>query len=201
MVSVKVFVEGGGPYAKRRTALACRQAFHLFFAKLLGDRPKPRIVASGSRDEAYHDFCRSLENDPDTFPILLVDSEDPVPAGKTVRVHLQERDNWTATMPDEQVYLMVQCMEAWFLADIPAVVLYYHHEFDESALSGNPNIEAIPKRDVLNRLHNATKATNKRAYDKSKHGFEILGSIDPGRVRQRSSHADALFNFLVARLT
>jgi hypothetical protein len=52
-VSVTVFVEGGGPYAKRRTAVACREAFHLFFARLLGERPSPRIVASGGRDEAY----------------------------------------------------------------------------------------------------------------------------------------------------
>jgi hypothetical protein len=199
-VSVTVFVEGGGPYAKRRTAVACREAFHLFFARLLGERPSPRIVASGSRDEAYHDFCRSLRNDPDTFPILLVDSEDPVPAGKTARVHLQDRDHWTTPMPDEQVHLMVQCMEAWFLADISAVVLYYQREFSEDALSGNPNIEAIPKKDVLNRLHNATKATSKGEYDKGRHGFDILGRIDPGRVRQKSSYADALFNLLVARL-
>jgi hypothetical protein len=68
-VSVCVFVEGGGPHAKTQTA--CRKAFRLFFEKVLGDRPKPRIIASGSRDEAYNDFCRSLENNPDTFPVLL----------------------------------------------------------------------------------------------------------------------------------
>jgi hypothetical protein len=180
-VNVCVFVEGGGP--QRRTQTACRKAFHLFFDKLLGDRPKPRIIPSGSRDETYRDFCRALANDPGTFPFLLVDSEDPVPAGKTSRAHLRDRDHWTEVMPDDQVHLMVQCMEAWFLADIPAVLQYYEHEFDEVALRGNPNIEAIPKRDVMDRLHNATRTTSKGPYHKTRHGFEILGCIDPGNVR------------------
>jgi hypothetical protein len=195
-----VFVEGGGPLAKTQTA--CRKAFRLFFEKVLGDRPKPRIVASGSRDEAYHDFCRSLENDPDTFPVLLVDSEDPVPAGKNAWTHLRDREkHWTNAMPDGQVYLMVQCMEAWFLADIPAVEQYYGHEFKASALPGNPNIEQISKPDVMNGLHNATRATGKGPYHKTKHGFDILERIDAASVRQRSVHADALCTLLLAKLT
>ena len=194
-MSVCVFVEGGGPHAKTQTA--CRKAFRLFFEKALGDLQGFRVEASGSRDEAYRDFCRSLDDNSGTFPILLVDSEDPVPAGRNARAHLQDHDkHWTRAIPDEQVHLMVQCMEAWFLADIQAVVLYYERQFKESALSGNPNIEAIPKQDVMNKLHNATRATSKGPYHKTRHGFDILERIDPGRVRQRSVHADALFTFL-----
>lgn len=199
-MSVCVFVEGGGLQAKTQTA--CRKAFRLFFEKVLGDRPKPRIIASGGRDEAYHDFCRSLEHDPDAFPVLLVDSEDAVAAGKNVRTHLRDREkHWTNAIPDGQVYLMVQCMEAWFLADIPAVEHYYGQGFQASALPPNPNIEQIPKRDVMNGLHNATRATDKGPYHKTKHGFDILERIDPGGVRQRSEHADALFALLLAKLT
>jgi hypothetical protein len=195
-----VFVEGGGLQAKTQTA--CRKAFRLFFEKVLGDRPKPRIIASGGRDEAYHDFCRSLEHDPDAFPVLLVDSEDAVAAGKNVGTHLRDREkHWTNAIPDGQVYLMVQCMEAWFLADIPAVEHYYGQGFQASALPPNPNIEQIPKRDVMNGLHNATRATDKGPYHKTKHGFDILERIDPGGVRQRSEHADALFALLLAKLT
>jgi len=200
-VSLCVFVEGGGPSAKAQTATACRKAFRLFFEKVLGDRPKPRIVASGSRGEAYHDFCRSLESDPDTIPILLVDSEDPVPAGKTARAHLRDRDQWTKAMPDEQVHLMVQCMEAWFLADKPALTQYYGHEFKESSLPANPNIEEIPKGDVMSGLDQGSRATSKGPYHKTKHGFDILERIDPNAVRRRSPHADALFTVLLARLT
>jgi hypothetical protein len=200
-VKVSVYVEGGGPHAKARPAVECRKAFSRFFEKLLGDRPKPHIVASGSRDEAYRDFCRELESNPKTLAILLVDSEGPLPADRTGSAHLRERDHWTKAMPDDQVHLMVQCMEAWFLADAPAVVLYYDHEFNEAALSGNPNIEAIPKRDVMNRLENATRATTKGPYHKTRHGFDILQRIDPNRVRHASRHADALFTLLLEKLT
>jgi hypothetical protein len=193
-VNVRVFVEGGGP--QRRTQTACRKAFHLFFEKLLGDRPKPRIIPSGSRNETYRDFCRTLASEPGTFPVLLVDSEGPVSAGNTARVHLRDGDHWTEVMPDTQVHLMVQCMEAWFLADVPAVVQYYQHEFAESALRGNPDIEAIPKRDVMDKLNNATRTTSKGAYHKTRHGFEILGRIDPAAVRRCSPHANALFTLL-----
>jgi hypothetical protein len=180
-VSVCVYVEGGGP--QNRTQIACRKAFRLFFEKVLGDRPKPRIIASGGRDEAYRDFCRSLENNPDTLSVLLVDPEEPVLAGSNAMAHLRNREkHWTDAMPDEYVHLMVQCMEAWFLADVPAVAQYYGQKFNASALSGNPNIEAIPKQDVMSQLHSATRATSKGSYHKTRHGFDILERIDPGRV-------------------
>jgi hypothetical protein len=53
----------------------------------------------------------------------------------------------------------------------------------------------------MNGLHNATRATNKGLYHKTRHGFDILERIDPGAVRQRSGHADALFTLLLAKLT
>jgi hypothetical protein len=199
LVSVSVFVEGGGD--QRRTRTACRKAFRGFLGKLLGDRPKLRIIASGSRDEAYHDFSRSLANDADTFPLLLVDSEDPVPPGKTAPAHLRDRDHWTDTLPDGQVHLMVQCMESWFLADKAAIAQYYEDGFKPSALPRNPNIEEIPKRDVMNGLDRATGATSKGRYHKTKHGFDILERIDPRFVQQLSPYADALFKVLLARST
>jgi len=201
-VIVRVYVEGGGPYAKHQAAIACRKAFSDFFGKVLGDKPKPKIVASGSRDEAYHDFCRSLKNDSDTFAVLLVDSEDPVAAGKTAAAHLRDREkSWTTQMPDGQVHLMVQCMEAWFLADKPALAGYYGNRIKTSALPQNPKIEEIPKRDVMKGLDAATKATEtKGLYHKTKHGFELLELIDPAAVRQASPFADALIKLLLAKL-
>ncbi len=52
--------------------------------------------------------------------------------------------------------------------------------FREDALSGNPDIEAVPKQDVIDRLHNATRGTIKGPYHKTRHGFEILERIDQG---------------------
>jgi hypothetical protein len=194
-VSVSVFVEDGGP--QRKTQTACRKAFRLFFENALRDRPKPRTVASGGRDEAYRDFCRALENDADSFPVLLVDSEGPVTAGSSATAHLQGRERQWTGFQDGRVFLMVQCMEAWFLADVPAVGAYYGREFKASALPGNPDIEQIPKRDVMDGLREATRATGKGSYHKTGHGFDILERIDPGGVRRRSGHAEALFALLL----
>ena len=187
LVKVCVYVEGGGPKAKDQAATACRKAFHLFLEKVLGDKPKPRIVASGSRDDAYHDFCRSLDNDPDTFAVLLVDSEDPVVGGRTAKAHLQDRErHWTGSMPEEQVHLMVQCMETSFLADKAALAKYYGNKFKESALPANPKIEEISKQDVMKGLVAASKSTKKGTYHKTNHGFDILEGIDPAAVRKAS---------------
>jgi len=89
-------------------------------------------------------------------------------------------------------------MESWFLADVPAVAAYYGQEFRASALPGNPNIEQVPKRDVMDGLHEATRARGKGTYHKTGHGFDILERVDPGSVRRRSGHAEELFALLSA---
>ena len=193
-MSVRVFVEGGGD--QRRTQTACRKAFSAFFGKLLGDRPKPRIVASGSRDQAYRDFSRSLSGDSDDFAMLLVDSEDPVPAGKTAAAHLRDRDHWTKPLPDRQVHPMV--LEAWFLTDKAMLAQYYGDGFKQSALPRNPKIEEIPKGDVIQGLERAAVETSKKAYHKTRHGFDILGRLDPDAVQKGSPFAAALFKVLSA---
>ena len=104
-------------------------------------------------------------------------------------------------MPDGSVHLMVQCMEAWFLADRPALAQYYGDGFIPSALPGNPRIEQVPKTDIMRGLENATKATQKETYHKTKHGFDLLGRIDPAAVRQVSPFADKLVEILLAKST
>jgi hypothetical protein len=57
---------------------------------------------------------------------LLVDSEGPVGKGSTPAVYLSARDGWDFTvLRDNHVFLMVQAMEAWFLADRRALADYY----------------------------------------------------------------------------
>ena len=197
-MSIRVFVEGGGD--QRRTQTACRKAFHILFEKLLGDRPSPAITACGGRDEAYRDFRRSLDRNPATLAVLLVDSEGPVAAGNSPATHLRGRDGWTAPTPEEQVHLMVQCMEAWFLADKAALTSFYGQGFREGALPPNPNIEAVPKGDLLKGLERATASTSKGSYHKTQHGFAILERIDPAALRRNSPHAERLFRFLLDRL-
>jgi hypothetical protein len=193
-----VFVEGGGPHGKTRTE--CRKAFHTFLRRFLGeDAQMPRVSACGSRNEAYGDFCRSLNHDSDTLAILLVDSEEPVAAGKTSCAHLLDRDGWNKSMPEANVHLMVQCMESWFLADRAALQEYYGQGFRPNVLPGNPAVEAIPKVDVMDGLVRATRDTTKGEYHKTRHGFAILEILDPTKVTDRSPRAKAFLDFLSAQ--
>lgn len=88
---------------------------------------------------------------------------------------------------------MVQCMEAWFLADRAALEEYYGQGFKSQSLPRNPKIEDIPKQDLMQGLEAATRETTKGNYHKTKHGFEILERIDPSKVRTASKFADLFF--------
>jgi hypothetical protein len=198
-VSVHLYVEGGG--SQHSTKAACRKAFRLLIDKTIGDLPKPRIVACGSRTEAYKDFCRSLQNEPDVYAFLLVDSEGPVAAGSKRVEHLRAKDGWRPDLLEDQVHLMVQCMESWFLADKRAVAAYYRHGFDERALPPNQHVEQVPGHDLMRGFQMATKNTAKGSYHKTKDGFALLALIDPARLRTQSAHADAFFTALIGRLS
>lgn len=200
-MKVCVYVEGGGPTAGSSGAAACRRAFSSFFQKILGDGPKPKIVACGSRDEAYNDFSRELTGDSEYFAVLLVDSEDPVADGKSASEHLRGREKHWKPVADGQAHLMVQCMETWFLADKKALADYYTKGFVQSALPRNLSIESISKPDVMKGLEDASKPTKKGKYHKTRHGFEILERIDPEKVAKASPFAKDLIAVLRKKLT
>lgn len=167
----------------------------------MGDLPKPRIIACGSRDEAYKHFCRCLQSEPESFAMLLVDSEAPAPEGRSCADHLRSRDGWS-NIEGDHGHLMVQCMEAWFIADKPALLAYYDGGFREASLPNNPRIEQVSKADVMAGLEAATRNTKtKGAYHKTKHGFDLLGRIDPHRVRAASPRAAAFISALLAQLS
>lgn len=195
MVNTKLYVEGGGDSKSLRTA--CRRGFRQFLEKAGLQGRMPRIVACGGRQNAYDSFKTALQAD-DSPPMLLVDAEGPVTKA-TPWQHLHERDAWEcpAGATDEQCHLMVQVMESWFLADRDTLSNFYGERFNDAALPGNPNIEQVPKADVLSGLENATR-NNKRkgAYSKGAHSFTILERLDPARVERASPQAKALLETL-----
>ena len=200
-MNIKVFVEGGGDRDLLRRE--CRKGFSNFFRKAGLEGRMPRVVASGSRRDAFDDFRAAVrgakKND---FIVLLVDSEGPVVAGSGPWQHLKARDNWDrpSGTTDDQVHLMVQCMEAWFLADKDCLVAYYGNGFNQKALPASPDIENIAKDDVLKGLKNATRRVSKGEYEKGQHSFEILEWIDPKKVITASSYAEQLVDTLKAKV-
>lgn len=182
---------------------ACRQGFSEFIKNAGFAGRMPRIVACGSRGDAFDYFKTALAAGQDTV-FLLVDAEGPVRAAATDMKpwqHLKSRDNWDRpkSATDDQCHLMVQVMESWFLADVAALESYFGQHFRRAALPQNPRVEEVSKPDVESGLRQATCRTSKGVYAKGKHSFEVLAALDPFKVRQNSPYANRFLSELKRR--
>lgn len=196
---IRIYIEGGGD--SKNTKGLLRQGFSSFFnpikeivrSKKIGWE----IVICGSRNNAFRDFKNALEDHPDAFIILLVDSEAAVKK-QTPWEHLKSKDNWDAPgVDDSHCHLMVQAMEAWFIADVETLKKFYGQGFKENSLPKNPNVETIDKDLLEPSLKAATRDTkSKGEYHKIQHGSKLLEMLNVERVRKASSHCNRLFTTL-----
>jgi Domain of unknown function (DUF4276) len=196
-VSIRIYVEGG---FEGSTKANCRRAFSVFFGKVI-PQASFRVIASGDRAAAFRDFTSALRQHRADFVVLLVDSEEPVSAAPWVHLGQRAGDNWSRPdgVEEDQAHLMVQVMEAWFLADPTALAAFYGQGFLRNSLPGQRNIELISKQVVFDALRHASRKTQKGEYHKTRHGFELLEAIDPKLVRQCSIHAERLLSVLESR--
>jgi hypothetical protein len=187
---ITIYVEGGGN-DNQRLAKECRRGFSEFF-KQLGIRA--RIVACGGRNNAYHRFCIGLKRNEHCF--LLVDSEESVKDKMNVWQHvfLRQGDNWEKpnNATEYHLHFMVECMEAWFMADKETLANYYNKNFHQNVLPKNSNIEDIPKSTLIESLKKATRDTAKGEYSKGGHSFDILSKINATKVIDNSFYAKRL---------
>ena len=190
LVSARLYVEGGGDDRELRTR--CRKAFSKFLEKAdLGGR-LPRIVACGPRRQAYRQFCQAFAKGQADFVVLLVDSERPLCSGSSAWKHLGVApDNWAkpSGADEDNAHLMVQCMEAWLIADPDALAAHFGNGFRKSALPSNQNVEQVSKADLLDGLAAAIGGTKERRYHKGRHSFKLLERIDPTLVEGASPNA------------
>lgn len=212
MVEIRIYVEGGGNSETTRAKL--RSGFNTFLASLrtianTHGIKKWQVVASGSRREAYDDFCAALKSHPDAFVVLLVDSEDPLPQTcsdpkKRNWEHLKKRqgDQWDCpvSIDDSQCFLMIQSMETWLVADRAALKKFYGQHFNDKALPANTNLESVAKVTIAEKLKQATSKTQKGEYHKTKHAFDILAVVDVAVVRKAVPSCDRLFTELESRI-
>ena len=157
----------------------------------------PPIVACGDRNNTYDSF-KAGHATGGINAVLLVDAEGPVSA-KTAWGHLRKRDGWSRPRgtSDEQCHLMVQVMESWFLADVKALEGYFGWGFRRGALPKIADIEMVRKQDVEEGLERGAKGTVKGGYRKGRDSFEVLGRLDPGKVREASEHAERFLRVLL----
>lgn len=197
---VKVYVEGGSP---GKLENECRRGFSEFFKRAGLEGHMPRVIACGGRNRAWDRFCAALRlGEPETISLLLVDSEARVLSERRPLQHLRSRDCWVRPegARDEQVHLMVQCMESWFLADVSALESFFGAGFKSASLSRRGDIENIPKGDVFDQLTLASRKSRKGTYHKGSHSFEILANIDPAKVVHCSPFAKRLVEALKEHL-
>ena len=200
-MNIKVYVEGGGNVRELRSK--CRKGFSSFFDKANLAGRMPQVIACGGRQRTCEKFAAALRSASDqVFVALLVDSEGPVAEGAGPWRHLQTRDNWDRPdgATEDDAHLMVQCMEAWFLADKDCLAAFFGRGSNRNALSHNPDIEQVAKTDVLDGLKGAARrCRSKGEYGKGRHSFEILSEIDPEKVLAASLHAMRLVHTLRAK--
>jgi hypothetical protein len=168
---------------------------------LAPENRRPSIVACGGRDQAFKRFKTAVDSSlAGDVCALLVDAEAPVTTASVVQ-HLHDRDGWNFPALDRhRVFLMVQAMESWFLADREALANFYDGGFLAKSLPGSStNVEAVPKGDLEPSLKDASKPTRtKGEYHKVKHGFALLALVDPVKIGIASRHAKLLNEFLAS---
>lgn len=207
---VKLYVEGGGDTAVLKTA--CREGFTAFITNA-GMSKRPRIVACGSRRDAFESYCTAIANGEEA--VLLVDSEAPVSAlhqqGANAGswqpwLHLKNRpgDGWDkpANQPDTDCHLMVQCMETWFLADHATLGTFFGQGFKANQLPAAANaVEQVAKSNVYDALANATNGCKTKAqYGKGEHSFKLLAEVSAARVISASPWAKRFIDELKTKM-
>lgn len=196
-MTVKVYVEGGGD--NKDTTKRCNEGFASYCQKLASTKRRLSIVACGGRQRAFDRFSIAVRNGlPGEIYVLLVDSEGPLNSVSPAR-HLHIRDGWDVSLLERNsVFLMVQAMESWFLADRETLAAFYDGGFLANSLPGSANdIESIPKDDLEPKLKHASRSTKtKGKYHKVKHGFALLAIIDPIKVEKGSPQAKRFNDFL-----
>ena len=121
--------------------------------------------------------------------MLLIDSEG------TVSTRLVDRVNGRIGR-NNRAFFMVQLMEAWFLADRETLTGYFGSRFRVNSLPRNPNVEEIPKQDVLDGLHSATRECGRGVYNKTNHAAELLEQLNPAAVYDACPNFRRLIDFL-----
>ena len=196
-MSVRIYVEGGGD--NNDTITRCRIGFAAYCEKVSPSIHRPRIVPCGGRNQTFDRFKWAVQTSgAGDLCVLLVDSEGSVGTANPT-AYLSTRDGWDfPSLGCQQVFLMVQAMEAWFLADREALVAFFGKGFLSKGLPGNPReIEAVPKSDLEPKLKSASRQTKtKGEYHKTRHGFALLALIDPKKVEAASPHAASFHQFL-----
>ncbi len=188
-MKVTIYVEGGGD--SKYQHIQCRRGFRKLIEKSGLAGKMPSIFACGGRNAAFDDFKTAMNSkSPTDYPMLLVDSEDPIAENITPWNHLRTRDGWVPpnAIFDEQAQLMVTCMETWIMADHATLRNVFGADLQENALLPETNLEQYDRYRIQQALEHATRNCKNKAYKKGKRSFQVLEAVNPSALKQRLSY-------------
>ena len=179
-----------------------RRGFHKLFEPHVNHARQQRIrfklIAGGSRTEAVKDFLRSCKSQQSNLNVLLIDSEGPILDTASAIRSLRSQSFWDGSVAcdDEQVNLMVQAMEAWFIADPQALINHFGRGFNIKALPTPQNAESVSPSDLTIAIRKGLRNSGRRRYDKVTDGLKLLQLVDHAKVGQYCQHFQRLMDYL-----
>ena len=200
----RLIIEGGSKGANSKNAqIRSREGVTEFLTKAGLSGRLPRIILSGPRSEALKHFCLEVKSNSDGgFIALLIDSEEPVVDSDQPWVHIQRFDQFSRPfkVSDEQLFLMVTCMETWLVADRDTLKDFFGEDFQPTALPSLTNLETKSRDAVQQSLGNATRQCKKQ-YRKGECSFELLGKANPAELEKHLPSVQRFVTILRTRLT
>jgi hypothetical protein len=164
------------------------------------------VIVCGPRSAAFGDFKSALAcRRGDEKVYLLVDAEAPVAAGAPSEAaawsHVAARvgDGWEqpAAGHDDHLHLMVQTMEAWFLADREAFKRWFGPKCNLAKLPSDKTLPgSVAKATLEAALNKAAAETPAGEYRKGRDSFEVLKLLDPAKIEPACPWAARLFETL-----
>ena len=186
-MSARIYIEGGGDSKEQHTR--CREGFRRLLERCGFTGRMPRLVACGGRSATFDDFKTAHEAaGTSDYVAMLVDSEDNVVDTEKPWEHLKYRDRWDRPQgaDDDQVFLMVTCMETWIISDRVALQNHYGANLKQNALLSMSDLESKDRHAIQEALKRATENCS-NAYVKGSRSFEVLGKLNPPELRRLPS--------------
>ncbi len=199
MSDSRLYVEGGEDSKELRAR--CREGFHKLLEKSGFAERLPRIVACGSRNDAFDAFEIAQLSGALDYAALLVDSEDPVADTEKPWEHLKVSDNWVSPTgtTDDRVFIMTTCMETWIIADRESLKRHYRNCLQISSLPAATNHESRHRLEVQEALLRATRNCS-NAYAKNKRSFDALANVNPEELRKHCPSFARMIRILEEKL-
>jgi hypothetical protein len=197
-VKIRIYVEGGPKGTHADGMRRFKSSFKQHLARLGQHLNSLDVSPCGSTEETIRDYARAVgEHKQDCLLALLVDA-DAIVTTDTPAKHLEVKLNFAKVPKNARanIFLMVQCMESWLVTDAAALEKCFGPIANKVKFPSNPDVEAVPKMDILAALDSAAKRTPTGHYHKIRDGVKILSELRPDQVGPRSRHARDLHAFL-----